>query len=103
MPPLLYTPAVQVVIESTKALDPVTGRQATEEKPVLIDVSDDLVEGTMTRRSDGPSTVNFSMQNLRRKYDYIFSPNDRILVKMKRLTWLHVYTGYLNSVPLFSA
>ena len=30
-------------------------------------------------------------------------PNDRIIVMMKRLSWLRVFTGYLNSVPLVTA
>jgi hypothetical protein len=69
----------------------------------LIDVSDDLVEGSMVRRSDGVSTFQFSMNNERRKYDLVFAPNDRIVVSMKRITWVRVFTGLLNSVPLVTA
>jgi len=68
-----------------------------------IDVSDDLVDGTMVRRSDGVSSFNFTLQNTRRKYDGLFAPNDRIVVMMKRITWMRVFTGYLNSVPLLTA
>jgi hypothetical protein len=103
MPTLIYTPGVQVIIESTKAVDPVTKRRATEAKPVLLDVSADLVEGTMVRRSDAPSTFDFSLQNQGRKYDNLFSPNDRLYVMMKRVTWMRVYTGYVNSSPFFTA
>jgi hypothetical protein len=73
------------------------------EKHGIIDVSDDLVEGSMTRRSDGVSSFNFSLQNARRKYDGIMSPNDRVSVQMKRLKWVQVFTGYLNKVPLVTA
>ncbi|WP_344571160.1 C40 family peptidase [Kitasatospora viridis] len=69
----------------------------------IVDVSDDLVTGTLVRRSDGVSTFSFSLQNARRKYDRIFTPNDRIAVQMKRLQWVQVFTGYLNSVPLVTA
>jgi cell wall-associated NlpC family hydrolase len=66
-------------------------------------VSDDLTEFTMSRRQDGVSTFNFTIQNTRRKYDGIFAPNDRVSVMMKRLTWVRTFTGYLNSVPLATA
>lgn len=89
MPTMIYSPGVKVYIES--------------ENDGTIDVSDDLVNGQMVRRSDGVSTFTFSMQNTRRKYDGVFTPNDRIVVLMKRLTWVQVFTGYLNSVPLMSA
>ncbi len=69
----------------------------------ILDISEDLISGTMVRRSDGISTFGFMLQNTRRKYDGIFAPNDRIIVMMKRLTWVRVFTGYLNSVPLVTA
>lgn len=86
MSTLLYSPGVKVYIQ-------------TENKGTL-DVSEDLTNGTLVRRSDGVSTFNFGLQNARRKYDGVFAPNDRIVVMMKRFTWLRVFTGYLNSVPL---
>jgi hypothetical protein len=89
MPTMIYAPGIKVYIES--------------ENDGTIDVSDDLVNGQMVRRSDGVSTFTFSLQNTRRKYDGVFTPNDRIVVLMKRLTWVQVFTGYLNSVPLMSA
>ena len=57
----------------------------------------------MVRRSDGVSTFSFGLQNPRRKYDGILAPNDRIIVMMKRISWVRVYTGYLNAVPLVTA
>jgi cell wall-associated NlpC family hydrolase len=86
---LLYSPGIKVYIS--------TANNGT------IDVSDDLVEGTMVRRSDGVSSFDFTLQNTRRKYDGIFAPNDRIVVTMKRISWVRVFTGYLNSVPLLTA
>lgn len=84
----MYAPAVRV-------------RIATKNKGV-IDISEDLVEGQMTRRAGAPSTFMFALQNARRKYDGVFTPMDRIVVEMKRIRWVRVYSGYLNSVPLFS-
>jgi cell wall-associated NlpC family hydrolase len=69
----------------------------------LIDVSDSLVSAGMQRRADGVSQFQFSLTNTRRKYDNVFTPNDRIVVVMKRLVWMRTFTGYLNSVPLFSS
>lgn len=89
MPTFIYAPGVRVYIET--------------ERNGVLDVSEDLVEGTMVRRSDGVSTFDFSLMNQRRKYDLVFSPNDRIVVMMKRITWLRVFTGYLNTVPLRTA
>lgn len=94
-PTLIYNPGVQVVIETT---DRKTG------KKMMIDVSEDLVQGSLIRRSDGISQFSFSIQNPGRKYDYpfpIFAPNDRIIVSMKRVKWLRVFTGYLDVVPIF--
>jgi cell wall-associated NlpC family hydrolase len=73
------------------------------QKHGIIDVSDDLVDGSMTRRSDGVSSFSFRLQNARRKYDQVFTPNDRISVQMKRIKWVQVFTGYLNKVPLVTA
>jgi hypothetical protein len=69
----------------------------------IIDVSDDLTQGTMVRRSDGVSTFSFTLQNPFRKYAGVFTPNDRIIVMMKRVSWVRVFTGYLNQVPLVTA
>ena len=89
MPTFTYAPGVKVYIDS--------------QDKGLLDVSEDLIEGTMERRSDGVSTFQFALQNNQRKYDQVFAPNDRIVVMMKRVTWLRVFTGYLNSVPLLTA
>lgn len=69
----------------------------------IIDVSGDVTQGTLVRRSDGVSSFTFSLQNPFRKYAGIFTPNDRIIVMMKRISWVRVFTGYLNQVPLVTA
>src|SRR4051812_47355675 len=86
MPTFIFSPAVRVYIDT--------------ERDGLLDVSEDLTGGMMVRRQDGPSTFDFGLMNTRRKYDGVFTPNDRIIVMMKRLTWLRVFSGYLNTVPL---
>jgi cell wall-associated NlpC family hydrolase len=88
---------VQVLVETGGNLN------AGSTKTTVIDVSDDLVSGQLTRRVDGVSDFQFSLINPRRKYDEVFTPNDRITVLMKRVTWVRVFTGYLNRVPLLTA
>lgn len=68
----------------------------------ILDVSEDLTRGAMQRVADEVSGFQFGLNNVRRKYDGVFSPNDRIVVMMKRLTWMRTFTGYLNTTPRFS-
>lgn len=68
-----------------------------------LDISDDLVSGTMTIRTNAVHTFNFQLQNAQRKYDLVLQPMDRITVEMKRITWVRVFSGYLNNGPIFSA
>lgn len=85
----MYSPGVKVYI-------------STQNNGIL-DVSDDLTTCQLIRRSDGVSSFSFSLQNTRRKYDGVFAPNDRVIVMMKRVSWLREFTGYLNAVPLVTA
>lgn len=97
MSSFIYAPMIKVYIQSGgNILNPSI-------KPQTLDVSDDLVRGTLTRRVDGVSDFKFTLLNPRRKYDQVFTPNDRITVLMKRVTWVRVFTGYLNQVPLMTA
>lgn len=85
----MYSPGVKIYV-------------STQDNGIL-DLSDDVTQGSMVRRSDGVSSFNFMLQNPRRKYDGVLTPNDRIIVMMKRISWLRVFTGYLNAVPLVTA
>jgi len=89
MPTMIYSPGIKVYVDT--------------ENHGTLDLSEDITDGNMVRRSDGVSTFTFSLQNTRRKYDGKFTPNDRIIVLMKRITWVQTFTGYLNSVPLITA
>lgn len=84
-----YAPAIRVHIES--------------EKNGILDVSGDITQWNLTRRANTVSSFNFTLQNTQRKYDGQFWPGDRITVEMKRITWVRVFTGTLNTVPVFSA
>lgn len=93
----VYAPQVRVYVEAGG------NYYRKDTRPRTYDVSEDLVSGSLTRRVDGVSDFNFTLLNPRRKYDSIFTPNDRITVLMKRVTWVRVFTGYLTSVPLMTA
>lgn len=90
MSTFVYAPGIKVYIDSYKL-----GQ--------VVDVSADLTGAGMQRRADGVSQFQFGLINPLRKYDNVFTPNDRIVVVMKRLTWMRTFTGYLNSVPVFSS
>jgi cell wall-associated NlpC family hydrolase len=96
VPSFIYAPQLKIYVE--------TGGNLLNKnvKPQVLDVSDDVVRGRLTRRVDGVSDLQFTLTNNRRKYDQVFTPNDRVTVLMKRVTWLRVFTGYLNSVPLMT-
>jgi hypothetical protein len=86
---LLYAPGVRIHI-STQAHG-------------ILDVSDDVTSGSLELRQDEPHSLQFRLLNQRRKYDRIFTPNDRVTVQLKRIRWVQVFSGYLDQVPYFSA
>lgn len=85
----VYSPGVRVVVDTFKE--------------GFIDITDDLTAGSIDRVEDGVSSASLSLANHRRKYDQVFTPNDRISIRLKRINWMPVFTGYLNRVPYFSA
>lgn len=89
MASLLYSPGIQVRI--------FTARNG------IIDVSDDIEDGSVTLVENGIHTASLTLANPGRKYDGVFTPNDRISIAMKRIKWLQIMTGYLNRVPFYSA
>jgi hypothetical protein len=88
MPTLVYVPGVSVHV-------------ATHREGVL-DLTEDLLRGAVTLSENDLHHANLTFKNHRRKYDAIFTPNDRIAIRMKRLRWMLVMTGYLNAVPYYS-
>ena len=88
---LLYSPGVRILI-SAKAKN---GK--------FVDVSEDIESGSMTINENAGHSLNFTLSNQNGKYSSLFHPNDRVVVQMKRLTWVQVFAGYLDIVPYFSA
>jgi cell wall-associated NlpC family hydrolase len=89
MATFVYSPAIRVHIRS--------------DKHGILDISDDITIWEVIRRTNTVSSFNFTLQNSQRKYDRVFLPGDVITVELKRITWMRVFTGTLNTVPVFSA
>jgi hypothetical protein len=87
----VYAPQIRVRISSRKA------------GVGTVDISDDLIQGSINIRTNGVHTFNFQLQNAQRKYDTVIQPMDRIVVEMYRVSWVRVFSGYLNNGPIFSA
>lgn len=84
----MYAPGIRVLID--------TMTEGT------LDVTDDLASGSITLSENSVSTVSLQIVNHRRKYDGVFTPNDRVSIRMKRIRWVQVFSGYLTAVPLVS-
>src|SRR5258706_8693453 len=69
----------------------------------IVDATEDLVSGSLTLTENQLGNVSLRIMNHRRKYDGVFTPNDRISIQLKRVgPYLQVLSGYLNQVPFFS-
>jgi cell wall-associated NlpC family hydrolase len=89
MATLIYSPGVKLSIATRKH--------------GVIDVSQDLVDGTVELNQDQMHHMEVRVSNPGNKYLGIFSPNDRFVVAMRRVRWVQVMAGYLNTVPVFSS
>lgn len=91
-PPVLrtfvYSPQVRVVIDHLG---------------VQYDISSDVVRCTLIRPENSAASFFCTLQNKGLRYTPLekprFSRMDRIVVYMKKTSWLQVFSGYLDSVP----
>lgn len=87
MKTFVYSPDVRVVILSG-------GRE--------YDVSQNVVRGQLFRRENSASTFVCELTNKNNQYTEnggLFDRMDRIAVYMKRINWVQVFSGYLDTVP----
>lgn len=63
------------------------------------DISADLVRVTMYRKENSASTCFLTVSNKGGRYSGKITPMDRITVWMKRLTWVQVFSGYIDTGP----
>jgi cell wall-associated NlpC family hydrolase len=87
----VYSPAVRVVIAHTS-----TG--------IEYDVSKDLIRGSLVRQENSAASFFMTLQNSGLRYTPqgappLFSRMDRIVVFMKKTSWIQVFSGYLDQVP----
>lgn len=83
---LVYNPSVRVEVIS---------------EGKVYDISRDLVRGNVTRVTNSASQVSLILTNKNLRYNNKFRRMDRIRVWFKRVRWVLVFTGYLDSVPIF--
>ena len=91
---IIYSPEVQVYIQTS------SGK--------IIDISDDIIEGSVVRKTETLSTASFVVQSRKKKnnsllLENIIRPMDRIVVYLKKVKPILVFSGYLDLVPIFQA
>lgn len=84
MKTLIYSPEVKIVIAR--------GNKS-------YDVSADVVSGSIVRRENAVSSASFQLSNKDMRYNGLFERMDRVMIYMKRVTMVQVFSGYLDSVP----
>ena len=90
---LVYAPEVTIRIRTAPD---------SRGKGQIIDVSEDIVSGKVTRAVP-ISTMNVDLLNLNRKYDGMFSPMDTVVVYLRRIKTVLKFSGYLDDVPKWAA
>lgn len=91
MKTLVYSPEVQILIaRGTKQYD----------------VSADIVAWSVRRVENGVSSLVFRLSNKavpgdprKLRYNQLFERMDRVVVRLKRIEWVQVFSGYLDQVP----
>lgn len=68
------------------------------------DISEDIVNGSVTRNQDAPSSFSLVLANKHRKYDDILNPLDRISISLYKEHGkkVPVLVGYVTEVPKFN-
>lgn len=64
-----------------------------------VNISNDIISGSITRRTDAPSSASLTLQNRRMYYIGRFKPMDRIVIFLKKVKPILVFAGYLDEVP----
>lgn len=92
---IVYSPEVQVYILPGGSDAP-------------IDISNDIIEGTITRRTEAVSTASFLIQSRKNKENdmllsQLLRPMDRVVIYLKKTKPILIFSGYLDLVPVFQA
>jgi cell wall-associated NlpC family hydrolase len=88
---LVYSPEIQILIARGNK---------------QYDVTNDVVAWSIRRVENGVSSLVFRLSNKsvpgdpkKLRYNQLFERMDRVFVKLKRVEWVPVFSGYLDSVP----
>lgn len=65
----------------------------------VIDVSGDIVDFSLTRHINAVSTFQANLWNKYSRYDRVIQRMDRIVVFLKRISWVQVFAGYITEAP----
>lgn len=84
MKTLVYSPSARIIIARGS-------RQ--------YDVSGDLVSGGVLRPSDAVANLQFTLNNKELRYNGLFDRMDRVILFLKRIKVIQVFSGYLDDVP----
>lgn len=91
MKTLIYSPEVQILIARGNK---------------QYDVSNDVVAWSIKRVENGVSSLVFRLSNKavpdnnkKLRYNQLFERMDRVVVRLKRIEWVQVFSGYLDQVP----
>jgi cell wall-associated NlpC family hydrolase len=91
MKTLVYSPDVRILIAHDS---------------VQYDVSRDIVGWSIRRAENSVASLVFRLANKansgtdnRLRYNQLFERMDRVIVMAKRVEWVQIYSGYLDSVP----
>jgi hypothetical protein len=94
MASLVYAPEVRILIATSPE---------SRGKGKIVEVTEDISNGSLTRISNGISKTNFVLLNQGRKYDGLFTPMDRVVVYLRRIKTVLKFSGYLDYSPTFQA
>lgn len=91
MKTLIYSPEVQILIARGNK---------------QYDVSADVVAWSIRRVENGVSSAAFRLSNKavpnndkKLRYNQLFERMDRVVIRLKRIEWVQVFSGYLDQVP----
>ena len=82
----VYAPDVEAYIQTNKG---------------VLDVSDDIINGSMTLRLNAVSSFSLTLQNPHRKYlDTSMMSMDPIIIYLTRVKRMLAFSGYIDSAPI---
>ena len=99
-----YTPDVKIFVRSASVKD-------EKGNPVILDLSDDIINFTISRQTNATSSAQFTVAN--KGWKYTIPPADlgiktslpvetmdQVVIYLKRESYLQYFTGYITNAPI---